>query len=76
MIAMLFGFGVVGTVIAFEVGTDGLLRFLSFTGVALLLAPASSQSARSSPLSASHAPAPSEWRCPSGSSSCSFTTCW
>ena len=36
--AMLFGFGVAGTVIAAQVGTDGLLRFLSFTGIALLLA--------------------------------------
>jgi Cu-processing system permease protein len=36
--AMLFGFGVAGVVIAFQVGTDGLLRFLSFTGIALLLA--------------------------------------
>jgi Cu-processing system permease protein len=36
--AMLFGFGVAGTVIASQVGTDGLLRLLSFTGIALLLA--------------------------------------
>lgn len=36
--ATLFGFGVAGTVIAFEVGTDGLFRFLSFAGIALLLA--------------------------------------
>lgn len=36
--AMLFGFGVAGTVIASQVGTEGLLRFLSFTGIALLLA--------------------------------------
>ena len=36
--AMLFGFGVAGIVIASEVGADGLLRFLSFTGIALLLA--------------------------------------
>jgi Cu-processing system permease protein len=35
--AMLFGFGVAGTVIASQVGTDGLLRFLSFTGIASLL---------------------------------------
>ena len=36
--AMLFGFGVAGTVIASEVGADGLLRFLFFTIIALLLA--------------------------------------
>jgi len=36
--AMLFGFGVAGTVIASQVGPEGLLRFLSFTGIALLLA--------------------------------------
>ena len=36
--AMLFGFGVAGTVIALEVGPEGLLRFLSFTGIASLLA--------------------------------------
>jgi Cu-processing system permease protein len=38
--ATLFGFGIAGTVIAFEVGTDGLLRFFEFAGVALLLASA------------------------------------
>lgn len=37
LIATLFGFGVAGTVIAFETGTDGLLRFLSFTAISLLL---------------------------------------
>jgi hypothetical protein len=36
--AILFGFGVAGTVIAIEAGGDGLIRFLSFTGIALLLA--------------------------------------
>lgn len=36
--AMLFGFGIAGTVIASQVGTEGLLRFLSFTGITLLLA--------------------------------------
>ena len=36
--ATLFGFGIAGVVIALEAGTDGLLRFLSFTGIALLLA--------------------------------------
>ena len=36
--AMLFGFGVAGTVIAIQAGSDGLLRFLFFVGVALLLA--------------------------------------
>ena len=35
--AMLFGFGVAGTVIASEVGAEGLLRFLFFTIIALLL---------------------------------------
>jgi Cu-processing system permease protein len=38
MTAMVIGFGVAGTVIAIEVGTDGLLKFLSFTAIALLLA--------------------------------------
>jgi len=38
LIAMLFGFGVAGTVIASEVGAEGLLRFLFFTIIALLLA--------------------------------------
>ena len=37
LIAMLFGFGLAGAVIAFETGIDGLLRFLSFTGISLLL---------------------------------------
>lgn len=36
--AMLFGFGAAGVVIAVESGTDGLLRFLEFTLIALLLA--------------------------------------
>jgi Cu-processing system permease protein len=36
--AILFGFGVAGTVIAIAAGGDGLVRFLSFTGIALLLA--------------------------------------
>jgi Cu-processing system permease protein len=36
--ATLFGFGVAGTFIALQVGTDGLLRFLSFAGISLLLA--------------------------------------
>jgi Cu-processing system permease protein len=36
--AMLFGFGVAGTVIASQVGTEGLVRFLSFAGIASLLA--------------------------------------
>jgi Cu-processing system permease protein len=36
--AMLFGFGIAGIVIAAQVGTEGLLRFLSFTGIAVLLA--------------------------------------
>ena len=35
--ATLFGFGIAGAVIAFEAGTEGLLRFLAFTGIALLL---------------------------------------
>jgi Cu-processing system permease protein len=35
---MLFGFGLAGAIIALQVGTDGLLRFLSFAGIALLLA--------------------------------------
>jgi len=38
--ALLFGFGVTGIVIAVEVGTDGLFRFLAFAGIALLLASA------------------------------------
>ncbi len=37
LIATLFGFGVAGTVIAFETGAEGLFRFLAFTGVSLLL---------------------------------------
>ena len=36
--ATLFGFGVAGTLIALQAGTDGLLRFLSFAGISLLLA--------------------------------------
>jgi Cu-processing system permease protein len=36
--AMLIGFGLAGTMIALQVGTEGLLRFLSFTGIAVLLA--------------------------------------
>ena len=36
--AMLFGFGIAGTVIASQIGTEGLLRFLSFTSITLLLA--------------------------------------
>lgn len=36
--AMVIGFGLAGIVIALQVGTDGLLRFLEFTGIAVLLA--------------------------------------
>ena len=35
--ATLFGFGLAGTVIAFEVGPDGVPRFLAFVALALLL---------------------------------------
>lgn len=35
--ATLAGFGIAGILIAVEVGTDGLVRFLSFTAIALLL---------------------------------------
>ena len=38
--ALLIGFGLAGTIIALQVGTEGLLRFLSFTGIAVLLASA------------------------------------
>ena len=38
--AMLVGFGLAGTMIASQVGTEGLLRFLSFTVIAVLLASA------------------------------------
>jgi len=38
--AMLIGFGLAGTVIASQVGTEGLLRFLAFTVIAVLLASA------------------------------------
>jgi Cu-processing system permease protein len=38
--AMLIGFGLAGSVIAIQVGTEGPLRFLSFTGTAVLLASA------------------------------------
>jgi Cu-processing system permease protein len=37
LIATLFGFGVAGTVIAFETGSDGLIRFLFFAALSLLL---------------------------------------
>jgi Cu-processing system permease protein len=40
LIALFFGFGLAGTLIALQVGTEGLLRFLSFTGIAVLLASA------------------------------------
>jgi len=36
--ALLVGFGLAGVVIALQVGNDGLFRFLSFTGIAVLLA--------------------------------------
>ncbi len=38
--AMVIGFGIAGAMIALQVGTEGLLRFLSFTGIAVLLASA------------------------------------
>jgi Cu-processing system permease protein len=38
--AMVIGFGLSGTIIALQVGTEGLLRFLEFTGIAVLLASA------------------------------------
>jgi len=38
--AMLVGFGLTGVIIAIQVGTEGLWRFLSFTGIAVLLASA------------------------------------
>ena len=37
VIATLFGFGLAGTLIAFEVGTDGLPRFAGFVCLSLLL---------------------------------------
>ena len=37
VVATLFGFGLAGTVIAFETGVDGLPRFAGFVGLALLL---------------------------------------
>ena len=37
VIATLFGFGLAGSVIAFEVGVDGLPRFAGFVGLSLLL---------------------------------------
>jgi Cu-processing system permease protein len=37
LVATLFGFGVAGAVIALEAGSEGLLRFLSFTVISLLL---------------------------------------
>ena len=36
--ALLVGFGLAGAVIALQVGNDGLVRFLSFAGIAVLLA--------------------------------------
>lgn len=37
-VATVFGFGIAGSVIAFEVGAEGLPRFVVFAGLALLLA--------------------------------------
>jgi len=36
--AMIMGFGLAGTIIGLQVGPEGLVRFLSFTGIAALLA--------------------------------------
>jgi Cu-processing system permease protein len=38
--ATLFGFGIAGTMIAIQVGTEGLFHFLAFAGISLLLASA------------------------------------